>query len=93
MGGGGNLRTYLHCRTYSLPITFSKIVPLATLAELHFILQLGLLLEIQACNVSLPTLVIFNCILVLIIPDSSAPKCIKTHIKSHKIAYKMSKNR
>ena len=27
------------------------------------------------------------------IPDSLLPKCTKTHVKSHRIAYKKSKNR
>jgi len=62
---------------YSLPLTFAKIFSLAMLARLHFIIQL----KMQACNVTLPTPVVFSCIFGVIIPDSHLPKCTKTRLK------------
>ena len=48
---------------YNLALTFAKIFSLATLAR-NFIIQL----KMQACNVTLPTPVIFSCIFGVIIP-------------------------
>ena len=49
----------------------------------------------QACNVTLPTPVIFSCIFGVrpIIPDSHLPKCTKTRLKWHNITHKTSKPR
>jgi len=49
-----------------LPYIFSKTLSLTTLAELHFIPQL----EIQICNVILPTPVTFSCIFGVIMSAS-----------------------
>jgi len=51
------------------------------------------IIKMQACNVTLPTPVIFSRIFGVIIPDSHLPKCNKTRIKWHKIAHKTSKHR
>jgi len=79
------LGTYLHYLLYySLALTCAKIFSLATLARLHFIIQL----KMQACNVTSPTPVIFSCIFGVIIPDSHLPKCNKTRLKWHKLHIK-----
>jgi len=67
-----------------------KNFSLATLAQLHFIPRL----EIQVSNVILPTpgyVFLYFCFFGVIIPNSQLTKCTKACIKSHKIAYKMSK--
>ena len=74
--------------SYSLPIIFSQIFSLATLARLHFILHL----EMQASNVLYqPHLYSFLFLVSLSLTDSFQ-NSLKTRIKLHKIAYKMSKN-
>jgi len=84
-GGGTKIKLLNHIfALYSLPIT--QKFSLATLARLHFILQLKL-----QCDFTTP--VIFSCIFGVIIPDSQLPKCTKTRLKWHKIAYKASKHR
>ena len=50
----------------SLPPIFSKTFLLAALAQLHFIPQL----EMQVCNMTLPTKFVFYCIFGVIIPNN-----------------------
>jgi len=45
----------------------------------------------QACNVTLPTPVIFSCIFGVIIPDSHLPKCTKTRLNGTKLRIKCPK--
>ena len=49
-------------------------------------------IKMQACNVTLPAPVICYCILDVIVSGSQLPKCTKTCLKSHKIAYKTSEH-
>jgi len=90
---GGRLRgeklSYLSIYLlYNLPITFSKIFSLATLARLRFILHL----KNASMQCALPTQFIFVFIFCVIISDCQLPKFTEnTHIiAQNRIAYKMS---
>jgi len=73
---------------YSLPIFSQKIFSLVTLARLRFIINL----QMQTCNVFYqPHLYFFNFLMSLSL-TASFQSSLKTRIKLHKIAYKMSKN-
>jgi len=75
---------------YIVFLSFSqKIFSLATLARLRFALNL----QMQACNVFYQLhLYIFFIFLVSLSLNASFQSSLKTRIKLHKIAYKMSKN-
>ena len=72
----------------SLPVILSKIFSLATLTRLRFILHL----EMQARNVLYQPQLYFFLILVSLSLTASFQNPLKTRIKLHKIAYKMSRN-
>jgi len=63
------LSTYLHHINIAF-LSLPRKIPLSMLARLHFIPQLEIHQEL---NVTLPTLVIFSYIFVVIIPDSQLP--------------------
>jgi len=90
---GGNEGGRLHClSTCTVFLLFSQKF-LARYARSHFIFIFQIQLQVQTCNVTLPTPLIFYCTFGVIIPDNWLPKCTKTHVKSHRIAYKTSKKR
>ena len=72
---------------YSLPIIFSKIFALATLAQLRFIH-----LKMQVCNVLYKPHLYFFLFFGVNISDCQLPKFTEKRIKLHKIVYKMTKN-
>ena len=74
---------------YIVYIIYSKKFSLATLARLRFILNL----QMQTCNVFYQLhLYIFFIFLVSLSLTASFQSSLKTRIKLHKNAYKMSKN-
>jgi len=74
---------------YIVFLSFSQFFSLATLARLHFILHL----EMQACNVFYqPHLGLYYIFFESLSLTDSFQNSLKTRIKLHKIAYKMSQN-